>query len=729
MDKRTPLPPPPTQRASIPAPPQQRSASLGQTQMSPSGYGPPPSGGYAAAPGSGSGYAPPVSGYGPPPTAYQPPSPQSPLASSAFGSVPGASQAPYAQTGYGPPPTQAAPPIYGPAPAPMPANAYGAPPQGPSPTYGSLPPLGWQAGQTAYGSLPVPPSPAKSGPPVALVAGGIAGAFVALVAVIGIGYAVFHTNHKPLPVEAAKLPGDTDFFQQDRFPGADGPEAAREAFLASDLARHVCGAQSDFAARLMGLKVGKSALEAGMLFDPKTLDARRATLECGQTLAKSLESPSFTELLFHDGDDKDFHAVKLLRLKVDELPAKYGFAKQTFSGFPGYCLVSPKKTEPDFKWSGSSALGAEPKKDPHDGECVDSSLAAFRDGSNWYFGRKISVDAFARSYSKPKKELSTTVENLQLAFDSGEGLAMRRSDARAKAASQLLKLPCSMAAFDSGAGSKFADECLPKSVEKNASAIDGKVRAVTYEFDAPIHEGDGINFNLFFVGRDSDAAKEIEAELKDASRDWKSSIDNSESKLTKLVHDAPSQLGQKKWSVAIDPFLRAIKNGKVDRKGRVVSLRLSEKFSSGEMKEMNEVMAKSKEDAQAVATITEAMIKGAPVPEASLASLVGGDTAALVLAPRASDKDCASIREKLTRFELTKPQAIPASMRIALRLRCEGSPMPRATLKCLTDANDAATFGACPMPNDPSSPSAASAFKSTTSMDLEGLKGTKTILQ
>lgn len=720
MDKRTPLPPPPTQRASIPAPPAQRPSAqpgLGQTQVS--GYGPPPAHGYAPQVGP-SGYGAPPSGYGPPPTAYQPPAsygaPPSPLASSTFGAGP------------------TAPPTYGPAPAPLPANAYGAPPpaapQGPSPTYGSLPPLGWQAGQTAYGSLPAPAAQApKSGPPVALVAGGIAGAFVALVAVVGIGYAIFHTNHKPLPVEAAKLPSDTDFFQQDRFPGADGPEAARDAFLASDLARHVCGAGSDFASRLMGLKVGKSAIEAGMLFDPKTLDARRSTLECGQTLAKSLESPNFTELLFHDGDDKDFHAVKLIRLKLDELPAKYGFAKQTFAGFPGYCLVSPKKTEPDFKWNGASALGAEPKKDPHDGECVDNSLAAFRDGSNWYFGRKISVDAFARSYSKPKKELSTTVENLQLAFDSGEGLALRRSDARAKAASQLLKLPCSLAAFDSGAGSKFVEECLPKSVEKNASSIDGKVRAVTYEFDAPIHEGDGINFNFFFVGRDSDAAKEIESELKDATRDWKSSIDNSESKLSKLVHDAPTQLGQKKWSVAIDPFLRSIKNGKVDRKGRVVSLRLSEKFSSGEMKEMNEVMAKSKEDAQAVATITEAMIKGSSVPEASLASLVGGDTAALVLAPRASDKDCVAIREKLTRFELTKPQAIPASMRIALRLRCEGSPMPRATLKCLNDANDAATFGACPMPSDGSSNAALGAFKSTTSMDLEGLKGAKTILQ
>lgn len=659
---RSPLPPPPnTSHAPLTAP--------GTTVQSPS-YGPPA-------------YAPPApSGYGPPPTQYAPPQ-----------------AAPYAspQTGYGPPPSPSpsyAPPGY--------AAGYGAPPQ---PTqqatqYGSVPPMGWQAGSSQYGSLPAPP--AKSGPPQALIIGGAVAALIAVFAGVGIGgYTLLSKRHKPLPIEVSKLPSDTDFLQEDRFPGADGPPAVRDAFLGSDMARLACGAGSDFAERLMRLRA--SPADAATLFDPKTLEARRSTLECGQSLLATLESPSFAEIVFHDGDDKKFLGVKMMRFKAEELPAKYGFAKQTFSGLPGYCLVSPKKTEPDSKWAGSPGT----KKDDDDGDCGDASLAAFRDGSNWFLGPRSSVEAFARAYVKPRKELSTTVENLQVAFDSAEGLAVRRVDARPKAASTLLKLPCSHVGWESGAGSKFIEACMPASVEKNASAIDSKVRAVSYELAAPIHESDGVRFNLFFVARDNDAAKDVESELKDATRDWKSATSNDEAKLAKLVRQAPNALGQRKWSVTIDPFMRAIQRGVVSRSGRVVSLKLNEKFSDGELKEMREVMSKSTEDQQAVAAITQALVKNQPVPEASLAQIVGPEWASHVLAPRATEKDCAAFRDKLAKFDARNPQATPTSLRFALRFKCEGSPLPQATRTCLESAADATTFGKCSMPQSPTEKSAS----------------------
>jgi len=112
-------------------------------------------------------------------------------------------------------------------------------------------------------------------------------------------------------------------------------------------------------------------------------------------------------------------------------------------------------------------------------------------------------------------------------------------------------------------------------------------------------------------------------------------------------------------------------------------------------------MSKSTEDQQAVAAITQALVKNQAVPEASLAQIVGAEWASHVLAPRASDKECAAIREKLGRFEMTNPQAIPASMRVALRLRCEGHPMPAATQSCLLGAKDATTFGRCTLPASP----------------------------
>jgi hypothetical protein len=606
----------------------------------------------------------------------------------------------------------------------MPANAYGAPPQQPQQgTYGSLPPLGWQASQSSYGAPPAGNATSKAGIPMPALIGGAVVAGLVVVSGLGLGaWAIFHTSHRPLPVEAARLPSDTDFFQEARFPGADGPPAVRDAFLSSDIARHVCGAQSDFADRLLRLRTSPS--DAVFLFDPKTLDARRATLECGQNLLSGLGNPTYTELVFHDGDEKKFLGVEIMKLKATELPAKYGFARQTFSGLPGYCLVSPKRTEPDFKWNSGSKKDESETKTEKSGECNDSSLAAFRDGDNWFFGQRTSVEAFARSFSKPRKELSTTIENLQLAFDSAEGLTIRRTDEGPKAAASLLKLPCTHVAYDSSAGSKFVEECLPKSVEKNASSIDAKVRAVTYELDAPIQDSEGIKFNLIFVARDGDAAKDVESELKDAARDWKSSAENDEAKLVKLVREAPNQIGQRKWSVGIDPFLRAVKNGTVSRSGRVVTMKLSEKFTDAERKELKEVMTRSSDDMQAAAAITQALTKGAAVPEASLAQIVGPEWASYVLAPRATDKDCNALRDKLGRFELSNPQAIPSSLRFAVRFKCEGMPLPRASQSCMLDAKDATAFGKCSLPTNPTEAKLLETKPTSTSLGgFDSLKG------
>jgi hypothetical protein len=536
---------------------------------------------------------------------------------------------------YGAPPSHA--PSYGAPPSHAPS--YG-PPQGAS--HGSLPPLGWQShaghpGNAGYANPATHASQKARSSTGAWVAGGAVAACLALLVAGGAVWAFVHPSHKPLPVEAAKLPSDTDYFQQDRFAGADDPPAVRHAFLASNLARHVCGAGSDFAQRLMQLRstgpagANLAALEAMSLFDPKTIEARREALACGESLVDALESPSFTELVFHDGDEKTFLTVEMLQLTIAELPAKFGFAKQSFAGFSGYCLIGAKPTESSALAGLVATAGAGDRKSAHDGECRDGSLAAFHDGPKWFFGARTAIDAFARSYSKPKKDLSTTVSNLRVAFDSTEGLAVRRADARPKAASSLLSFPCSFAGFESGAGSSFVEECMPKAVEKNVSSIDAKVRAVTYELAAPLQDSDGVRINLFFVARDRSAAKEVESELQDATRDWKSAIDNNEGKLAKRVHDAPHQLGQRKWSVALDPFVRAIRTATISRSGRVVELHLAEPFTAREKKEMREVMSKTSEDAEAAAAITQAMLKSQPVPAASLATLIGADGATRVL--------------------------------------------------------------------------------------------------
>ncbi|MEO6576324.1 MAG: hypothetical protein ABIP89_20900, partial [Polyangiaceae bacterium] len=451
-------------------------------------------------------------------------------------------------------------------------------------------------------------------------------------------------------------------------------------------AEQVCDANNDFTERVTKLR-GGNPQEALSLLDPATFERRRATLECGQTLANALSDTKIAEFVFKE-DEKTESEITVLHLNIEDLPGKFGFVKHAFSGLPGFCFIPPKK-------AGSTSTAVE--------ECNDKSYSAFHDGKTWIFGRKAAIETVSHGFTTPRKELTTSVEQLQIAADASQGLSVRRSEANPKSAASLMRLPCSLIGFKSAGGFKFLEQCFPSTLEKSLANVDGKVRAISFEVEGPFEITDGFHMNLIFVARDDAAGKEIETDLKDATRDWKSTLENNDAKLVKLVRDNPKHVEQKQVAAIIDTFLRAMKGMKVIRKGRVVSIEMDEKYSADEKKGLDEALGKSAEDKAAAVAITQAVLKGAPIPEASLATLIGKPWASFVLTPRATAADCTAIKDKLTTFE-SKPKdsiAIPFTLKAKLRVSCEGMPLTAAAKTCLTSAADGATFGKCTLPEEP----------------------------
>lgn len=564
------------------------------------------------------------------------------------------------------------------------------------PLQGSVPPLSVSMGP-AYGPPPVPPR--KGAPKWALFAGIGAAGLVVLAGAGGLAYKLLATKHKALPVAAAKLPPDTVFLSDTRLDGYNEDPGLRETFLASDLAGLVCGGEGDFVDRLLGLPV-LGPTSATALLKPEALAERKGSLVCGQALAKSLQHPSVSGFVVRE-DDRTSHSLVVAHLSVTELPASFGFEKREFSGLPGACFLG----DPNAPSAQASKGGSGAKVEPKPRECTEKSYAAFHDGDLWVFGRRPGVELAARAYGKPRSDLSTSVENLELAADTAEGLPVRRTEANPKSAAAVVRLPCAMAAYGSVGGTKVMEACFPPAVERSIAHLDGKVRAVTYEIDGPLEVSDGIHMNLIFVARDNGAGKEVEGDLTEAVKEWKSSIENNESKLVKLVKESPRTIEQKKWAVAMDAFLRAMDHMTVVRSGRAVTIRVNEKFTEAEKRDLDDVVAKSAADKAAAVAIANAVAAGTPIRQTDLAELVGAPWAEYLLATKATEADCTDLKAKLTALEKANARAaataIPAGVKSRIKWQCEGTLVSDTARTCFLNAHDAAAFGKCTLPEQP----------------------------
>jgi len=566
----------------------------------------------------------------------------------------------YGPGGYGPPPNQ---PHYGPPP-----GMYGAPPPQPS----------------------GPPPKKKSALPLILGGAGL------LIVLLGVGvFAVTRMSrsgsHKGLPVDAKRLPPQTQEMDEELVEATrhDDPRI-KKAYTASQLGASFCRPDvADPAIRLeiLGLFGSQAAKQ---FFLPKTLEGTQALLDCGQTLAGALDSDYMTELVFAEDDTPNRNAV-VARLKLDELPSRFGFVKQSFSGMNGFCRTP-------------SADDGKPAAT----ECGNESFTGVHDGTTWFFGKKSSLDAFAHSLVKPAAgDLSTSVAAIQDAADGTEGLPFRRIQSQLKTSKKFFAAPCAWASSQTaGRSADLLADCFPTTVDKQIEGVDAKLRAAAYEMDADVDKAGAVHGNIVLIARDGDAAKDVEKDVNDVVRDWKSHIENHESKIVKQAKDNPVTLREHEWVAIVDTFVRALKQMKVERSGRTVSIRFNEPLSADDKRELDDAEKKTEDKRGAVTDILEAVQGKKAVPEPALTKLVGAKWASFLLVPRVTlgTADCQTIKANVNGMKVKQVTAADARARwfsLASADCSKKRDIAEPERACLVAAKTPADFMRCAPPVEP----------------------------
>jgi hypothetical protein len=566
------------------------------------------------------------------------------------------------------------------------------------------PPFGSQHGsQPAIAPYGPPPAPQQQQPPgqrpkwlIPAIAGG--GALVLLIVVGVVLVLVLRGGRKGLPFDAKRLPPQTysvNDFEIDAT--REHNEKVKTHFLAAYLAGIVCGRDSPD--RIVAqLEAGPSLAET--ILRPKSLERMKTSLECGQMMSKSLGNNYVTQYRWEE-DEKTTHRAVALRLSMDEMPAKYGWVKQKIGSKDGFCR--PKEALSDDE------KPVKEKDEKETAECKDESTAALRDGKNWFFGDKKGLEQLARAIEKPRDELSTTVEHLVEAAGATEGLDRRMMLARIDKdfkALDLVSQPCAWAASGTvGSNADFRKLCFPMTVEKQLQAFEGKLRSVAVEADDDLEVAGAIRGNLILVARDPEAAKDIEKDLKEVAREWKAHVETNETKLVKQAKDKPTSREEKVWSVAIDPFIRAIKKMDVSRSGRAVKLRFEEKFKDAEKKEIKESIEKFIDKELIAADLLEQISKEGKISQQVLAKITGAKWAEYLLIPKVqlSKDDCEKIQSNLKQVscaEVTEQGArtLCSMMKYG---KCVNDSVTEPVKACLLEAKEASSFK-CKPPEEPS---------------------------
>ena len=646
------------------------------------------------------------------------------------------------------------PPGYPPNPYGQPQ--YGAPPQQ-QPQYGQPP---YQA--QMYGP---PPGAPKKKSMVGWIIGGIAAVVLLGVgATVGI-YAYMQHKRGSLPIEATKLPSQTRELETRLIPAAREPnERIKKIYLASELASAFCSGHHDPASRLesIGLWGSKSAKE---FFDPANLDNVRATLECGTQLASALDDVHASYLTFDGEEDKSgssstgsttgsgssgppLQYVAIGHFNMKNLPTAEGYTSVSFGSISGYCQT----TAPAYATSSSAALlaasagadagapGTSTTK-----TCDDKSRAAFAVGSTWFFGEKSALDTLSKGMLVPKSTLGTRVAAMQDAFNQTSGLPEVGLVAEPKSSKEYLEYPCefaasqlgihyysssssstssgSLGALGSTTGSAtdtgaiksrddFMQACFPsKQDSKLIEEIDAKLRAIAFETDPDYVESGSVAGNLVLVTRDAESAKDAERSIRELVSDWKSQIELNAPKLIKAGKDQASTTRQRKFSAVADTYFQALSLMKVTTAGRTVKISFKAAFTKEDQQELKDEDKTSDDKRLPVAEILEAIRDKKPIPQASLAKIVGASWAAyLVLPPLApagpspkvklTTDECNAMQAKLKLIKMSDlPSGTDATknyidQRFAL---CDYKP-PEVTevqRKCLATFVSASDYAAC----------------------------------
>ncbi|HSQ66943.1 MAG TPA: hypothetical protein VLM85_27175 [Polyangiaceae bacterium] len=571
---------------------------------------------------------------------------------------------------------------------PYPNQPY--PPQ--PPQYGR-PPMASQP----YGPPPQQP-PKKSG--MGLVLGIVGGSFLLLVVGGAVaGYFFMRSSHSSLPLDAKQLPAQTREIHTAVIDGVREPnKRVKAVYLAAELGQHFCGGRGDPAAHLetLGSLGPHSAKE---FFDPANLDKVRAELQCGGELAKSLDDDRASFLVFDDEDSdtksssySGKHYIKIGHFKMKAPPAGQGFTSVSFGALPGFCQTTP----PSFTLSPPTELGLADAGAPDAGagatttSCGDKSYAAFAVGNTWFFGNKASLDELSKGVVVPKANVGSRISALQDAVAQTSNLSQVSLVAEPKSSKEFLEYPCEWAvsqigysAFSSSYGSgslgggsgsgsttgtgtreDFMGQCFPaKADSKLIEEIDAKLRAVAFETDPDYVQAGAITGNIVLVTRDAEAAKDAERDVKELVGDWKSQIELNAPKLIKKAKEKASSPREKKFADIADTYFQALSTMKVSRSDRSIKISYKASFTKEDRQELEDEDKSSDDKRLPVVDVLEAIRDKKPMPQASLAKLVGPTWAAYLVLPPLPPKapspkvtltaaECRSLQSKLQSIKI-----------------------------------------------------------------------------
>jgi len=571
-----------------------------------------------------------------------------------------------------------------------------------------------------------------------------------LVGVIGaVGYwAYSHAKKGSLPLEANKLPTTTKEIDTTIIDATREPDARiKKVYLASELSSAFCSGRGDPAGRLenIGTWGSKSAKE---FFDPAHLDQIRAQLDCGSQLASNLDDDRAAYLTFETDDGKGSdtptrHHIKIGHFKMKTLPTSEGYTSVSFGSLSGFCQTTIPTYATSLSLSGLTpppAGSAATPPAPVVKSCEDKSNAALVNGNTWFFSDKSALDELSKGIVNPKATLPTRVAALQDAFDATSGLPQVMLVAEPKTSKDYLEYPCEWAASQmgihyssssssssgtgtgsgSGSGSgtstgitgraEFMEACFPaKQESKTIETIDAKLRAIAFETDPEYAKAGAVTGNIILVTRDEDAAKDVERELKSLVSDWKSQLDLNVSKLIKAGKDQATTGRQKKFADVADTFFQALSQMKVSTSGRTLKIAYKADFSKADKQGLQED-DKSNDKRVPVTDVLEAIRDRKPIPQASLAKLVGSSWATYLLLPplppkgsspktTLSTQECNDVKKKLQSVHMSDLPSGDATKAYLDQkyVTCEYKVLEvtEDQKKCLATFTTAAEYGTC----------------------------------
>lgn len=447
------------------------------------------------------------------------------------------------------------------------------------------------------------------------------------------------------------------------------------AYVASWLAARACGG-TDVASRLHQAR-GKSL---SVMHDLGVVGLAGQTawiqaLQCGEQLAKALTDPSQTTISFEH--DQTLHTVTMVALGVERMPDSPSRVAHTYARMDGFC--TPAK----------------------DGSCDPIGPAGFRSEGAWCFGTHAAIDAFASSYTSAHRELSSNVDILVALAAHARQADEQTWLVRPRSIPWLALCERAAPSHDAEA---FVRACYPTSSKSAMESAETKTRGLIIEHDRLT--GRSIRWSLVLLTRGDDAARWVEADLRDIERDWTSHLADNEPKLIAMLRDASANPHDRLWSRALEPFVRALHDVRIERRGVAVRLDVRTDLTPHETKSIGEILHAKHTEHEAVVGAIEALSSGRRIAAAALVPLLGSDVAEWASTPRATEAQCRELAKKYESLA-ADPSALEL-VDIRERLSkafepsaCTGMVLTDAYRSCLITAASLHAFAACEPPRSP----------------------------